>query len=354
MALSPCRCRFTEDVSGKADDGGVDIVSFGSDKPRRPPLRWLIVAGVVVLSAAVLAVTVVLFGDHRMPLVTPVSPSPSPSPTLPVETVGPPCVPVGWAQSPALVDPVAGLLVARVSAGPGTTLERCDRTAVDGPWTVVVRRSDGSLGRNGAVVTFPVGAPRAGRSVGVGGVIGRAEGGMVTWPVGGAYARIRGDLNRIELTAIAARTTVVAGRPVVRQPAGYAVLSAGPYRPPTIHEIRYGSAAVGEQEALGSGLTYTGVISGGGFEDQLYAARTDDGGLVHGRPAVVSHVFGGNATLAWEPAPGVVAYIGYSGSQLNDEAVAALRRLAERARALTSSEWRATNPETIDQINEPG
>lgn len=204
------------------------------------------------------------------------------------------------------------------------------------------------------MVTFPVGAPSVGHSVGVGGVIGKAEGGMVMWPVAGAYARIRGDLSEAELIAIAGRTTVVAGRPVVRQPAGYAVVSTGPYRPPTIHQIRYGSAWVGEQEALGNGLTYTGVTSGGGFEDQLYAAQTDDAGPVHGRQAVVSTVFGGNATLAWEPAPGIVAYLGYSGSQLDDEAVAALRRLAERSRALTSSEWRATNPQIIDQINEPG
>ncbi|RZU76578.1 hypothetical protein EV384_5243 [Micromonospora kangleipakensis] len=203
-------------------------------------------------------------------------------------------------------------------------------------------------------MTFPVGAPRVGRSVDVGGVIGRAEGGTVIWPVAEAYARIRGDLSEVELIAIAARTTVVAGRPIMHQPVGYVVLSRGPYRPPTIHEIRYGSAEVGEQEALGSGLTFTGVTSGGGFEDQLYAARADDGGLVHGRPAVVSHISGGNATLAWEPAQGIVAYVGYSGSQLDKEAIAALRRLAERARALTSSEWRATNPQIIDQINEPG
>ncbi|WP_406070420.1 hypothetical protein [Micromonospora sp. NBC_01638] len=249
---------------------------------------------------------------------------------------------------------MAGLLIDRVPAEVGSTLEQCDRTAVNGPWTVVVRRPDGSLGRSGAVVTFPVGAPKVGHSVGVGAVIGRAEGGMVEWPIAGAYARIRGDLSEAELIAIAARTTVVAGRPVVHQPAGYAVVSTGPHRSLTIHQVRYGSARVGEQEALGSGLTYTGVTSGGGFEDQLYAARTDDAGPVHGRQAVVSIELGGNATLAWEPAPGIVAYVGYSGPQLDEEAVAALRRLAERTRVLTSSEWRATNPQIIDQINEPG
>ncbi|MEH0973853.1 hypothetical protein V6U77_22260 [Micromonospora sp. CPCC 205546] len=204
------------------------------------------------------------------------------------------------------------------------------------------------------MVTFPVEAPRVGHSVGVGGVIGRAEDGMITWPIAGAYARIRGDLSEAELIAIAARTTIVAGRPVVRQPAGYAVVSSGPYRSPTDHQIRYGSARVGEQEALGTGMTYTGMTSGGGFEDQLYAARTEDAGSVRGRQAVVSLGFRGNATLAWEPAPGIVAYVGYSGPQPDEEAVAALRRLAEQTRALKSSEWRATNPQIIDQINEFG
>jgi hypothetical protein len=132
------------------------------------------------------------------------------------------------------------------------------------------------------------------------------------------------------------------------------VVSAGPYRPPALHEVRYGSGELAEQAALGNGLTYTGVISGGGFEDQLYAVHADGGGLVGGRPAVVSSVSGGNATLAWEPVPGVVAYVGYSGAELDDEAVAALRRLAGRVRTLTTAEWRAMNPQTFDQPGEPG
>jgi len=313
------------------------------------------VVGFIVLSAAVLAVTAVfVIGDHRAPgLATPTVASP----TVPARhTAGPPCLPVGWAQSPAVADPVAGLLIDRAAAGLGSNpgLERCDRTAVDGPWTVVVRRPDGSFGKHGAIVTFPVGAPTAARCVDVDGVIGKAESGMVTWPVAGAYARIRGDLGEAELIAIAARTTVVTGRPAVDPPVGYAVVSTGPYRPPTIHEARYSSAVVGATAALGDGLTYTGVTSGGGFEDQLYAVHTDNGGLVNGRPAVVSPVFGGNATLAWEPAPGVVAYVGYSGSPLDDNAIAALQRLAGQARALTGTEWQATHPQTIDQINEPG
>jgi hypothetical protein len=65
-------------------------------------------------------------------------------------------------------------------------------------------------------------------------------------------------------------------------------------------------------------------------------------------------VFGGNGTLAWEPTPGLVAYVGYSGAPLDDKAITALQRLAARARALTSTQWQAINPQTIDQTNDPG
>jgi hypothetical protein len=139
----------------------------------------------------------------------------------------------------------------------------------------------------------------------------------------------------------------------VDPPAGFTVVARGPYRSPAVHQLRYASAAVGEQAALGAGLTYTGVTSGGGFEDQLYAVPTTDGGLVHGRPSVVSSVSGGNATLAWEPAPGLVAYVGYSGGTPGAETVAALHRLATRTRALSHAEWRAAGPLTVDQTNEP-
>jgi hypothetical protein len=235
-----------------------------------------------------------------------------------------------------------------------STLDRYDRTAAGGPWTVVVRRTSGWLGHQGAVVTFPVGAPAGGQVVTVGTVSGKALPGTVVWPLDGAYARIRGDLGEPELVALAARTTVVAGRPSTRPPPGYVVVSTGPYRPPSIHETRYGTVSLGEQAALGSGLTYTGVASGGGFEDQLYATPTGPGGLVRGRPAVVSRVFGGNATLAWEPAAGTVAYVGYSGAELNAAAVAALQRLAMRTRPLSSTQWQSTRPQTADQTNEPG
>jgi hypothetical protein len=334
-----------------------DIVSFGSDKPPRLPPRRVIVGGVVVLSAAVLVVAGVVAsrGGGRTDGAAPAPASPA-LPVTPVapETIGPPCPPVGSAQRPTVAEAPAGLVIGQPRAGREGGLERCDRTAVDGPWTVVVRRRDGSLGRHGAVVTFPVNAPADGRGVRVGTASGTAESGSVVWPVAGAYARVRGDLAERELIAIAAGTTVAGGRPRVSAPAGYLVVSAGPYRPPVIHEVRYGSAEVGEGGALGGGLTYTGVLSGGGFEDQLYAVQTHNGGIIGGKPAVMSPVFGGNVTLAWEPSPGLVAYVGYSGAVADDQAVAALQRLAGKTRPLTGAEWQALHPSIADQTNDPG
>lgn len=328
-----------------------DVVTFGPDRPPRRPSRRLIVAGVVVLAAGTAIALAHRDGSAGPAVTSPAVSGPAmtgPAMTGPVAS----CRPTGPALGPAAAGAPAALAI---GCAAGASLDRRDSAAGRGPWTVVVRRDDGSLGRHGAVVTFPVPAPPpAADTVDVGGTPGKAGPGAVTWPVGGAYARVRGDLPQPVLVTIGAGTTIAAGRPAVRPPAGYAVAGGGPYRPPAIHEIRYGSAELGEQAALGGGLTYTGVVRGGGFEDRLYAAQGAAGGQVGGRPAVVSSVFGGNGTLAWEPAPGVVAYIGYSGAALSDGAVAALRRLAERSRPLDDEQWRATRPITVDQTNEPG
>jgi hypothetical protein len=318
-------------------DRDADVVSVGSSGLP----RWLIATG--LLAAAVLLVVALHDrGEPRSPAVVPASSTP--------------CPPLGSTQLPAVPDPVAGLLVEGPGGEPHRDLnqERCDRTAVDGPWTVVVRRPEGSLGRHGAVVTFPVAAPAPGRGVPVGGVPGTAGSGEITWPVAGAYARIRGDLDEATLIAIAARTTVAAGRPVVDPPAPHAVVSSGPYRAPAVHEVGYGSAEVGERAALGGGWIHTGITSGGGFEDRLFAARCVSGGAVHGRPSVVSGIRGGDGMLAWEPAPGLVALVGYGyGEQLDDDAVAALRRVAARTRPITGTEWQATGPVVVHQRNDP-
>jgi hypothetical protein len=315
-----------------------DIVSFGPDRPPRRPRRRLVVAGVVLtVVAAGTAAIVLRRGEEADPATPACRAAPAPSPDAEAAPAAP------------------AALIIDCAARPGVGLDRRDAAASRGPWTVVVRRSDGSLGRHGAVVTFPVaGPPDGATTVTVRGTAGKAGPGTVTWPVAGAFARVRGDLPQPVLIVIGTGTTIVAGRPAVNPPAGYTVAGSGPYRSPAVHEIRYGSTDLGEQDALGGGLTYTGVYRGGGFEDQLYATTVEDGGEVAGRPAVMSPVFGGNGTLAWEPAPGVVAYVGYSGAALDDRAVAALRRLAQRTRPLDDARWQATDPQTADQTNEPG
>ncbi|AVV47113.1 hypothetical protein C6376_43115 [Streptomyces sp. P3] len=302
----------------------------------------------VVSSAAIVLgiVTVVDEPDGRRP-----SAPGSPSAAAPSGSTFPhgPNAPVGAGQTPGLV--IAGVPLPR-----GATLIKRDRSAGAGPLTVVVRRSDasGSLGRHGAVVTFPVTAPSGGRAVRVGGVSGRALAREVVWPVAGSYARVRGDLPRSELIAVAAATRVESGRPHVDAPRGLSVAATGTLWPAQVNEARYRSHATGETDELSGGLTFTGVARCGGFEDALYAGGARPAGTVQGRPAVVTSAFGGNGALAWEPAPGVVAYVGYSGAQLDRGAVDALRRLAARTRLVSPAQWRSTGPSTSDQTNDLG
>jgi hypothetical protein len=337
----------------------VDVITFGPDKPRRPsrrPSRWPPRRAVVAGLAAVACVALLAAGIVAVRRDGDDQPGVQAAPASQAAPVSQPSRPAAGSTAAPCSSPLqmAGLVIDGVGK-PGSTIESCDTDAVNGPWSVVVRRPDGSLGLHGAVVTFPVGKPPGGLPVKVNGIAGLAGTGVVTWPLAKGYARVRGDLDQATLLAIAARTTVSARRPQVRPPAGYAVVWSGPYRATTIHEVRYGSGEVGEGEALGNGLTYTGLTNGGGgFEDQLYGQGSTPGGRVGGAPAVLSRVAGGNATLAWEVAPGMVAYIGYSGAALDDAAAAALLRLAERARLVSLADWWFSQPQTIRQVNEPG
>lgn len=234
------------------------------------------------------------------------------------------------------------------AASPGSTLDRWDKAADSGPWAVVVRRRDGALGRHSAVVTFPATGSAAGREVAVGGVTGRASPGEVSWPVAGAHARIRGDLQASVLVAIASAMRVEAGRPAVRPPAGYTVVSEGPYRSRHIREVRYEGSRF---EGLG-GLVYTGVADLGGFEDQLYTMSVTNCGAVRGRPAVASTVGGGNGTLAWEVAPGLVGYLGLSSAPVEGPVLGAMYRLTNRTRIIDDRGWRATRPQVVGQRND--
>ncbi len=148
---------------------------------------------------------------------------------------------------------------------------------------------------------------------------------------------------------IAAATRIVAGRPVVQAPAGYTVVGQGPYRPVHIRDARYGGARF-KSTVLG-GLVSAGVASVVGFEDQLYTRPLASFGVVQGQPAVVTPVIGGNGAVAWQPTPGQIAYVGYSGSDLTGSVLEAIYCLAEHSRTINDRQWRATNPIIIDQPN---
>jgi hypothetical protein len=133
--------------------------------------------------------------------------------------------------------------------------------------------------------------------------------------------------------------TVEDGKPHVPALDGFAAATPVPYDPPLVHEMRYATRDLGQEGELGNGLVFTGVMSGASFESLAFESHPNAAGLVRGKPALLSTVPGGNGTLAWESAPGGVAYIGYSGSAIHPGAVEALRALANRARFLLPAQW---------------
>ncbi len=89
-------------------------------------------------------------------------------------------------------------------------------------------------------MTYPASATdfaNTGARIRVGSTTGVSGHGFVLWPLGNGHARVRGDLPKTDLVHIAELTTVVAGRPQVRPPAGFRVITHSPYRLPLIHEI---------------------------------------------------------------------------------------------------------------------
>jgi hypothetical protein len=306
-----------------------------------------LVIGAVVVLAAVATGTALVTGRLSGPDAAPwpdASESVAPTPPVTDEPLVRDCDGTTFTQVPA--GRAAALLFDGLPTTP-TALAVRDRAEGRGPWAVVVRRLDGGLGWGGAVVTFPVSAVTGGRVVRVGRVAGRAVGGSVVWPIAGRHARTRGDLPGAQLRRLAALTSVVRGRPVVDVPAGYRVVSTGSYQPPVIREARYSSGELGVASAFGDGLTSTGVLRGGGFEDQLYARDGRSTPQVDGRQAMFTTVVGGDAAVAWEPAPGIVAYVLYSGARDDFRARSVLRQLAARACVVDVAQWEAVRPQTV-------
>lgn len=257
--------------------------------------------------------------------------SPTISPPIPIETLGALAID-GPPDSPA-------------------TLERRNPSADTGPRSVVVRRDDGDLGFASAVVTYLSGETEPTDST----VVTDPSSGITTVSVlrPGGRVVVRGtSLSDEELVAIAVATTIESGQPVVIiSPSleSFAVVADSPTSPPRIRQVRYGCESLGEP-SLG-GLCYTGLASSAGFENALYKSGFEQGPRVHDQPSVLSSVGGGNATLAWELQPGVIVFVGYSGTELGEEQVAALGRLADRATLISPDEWSATQPQIVIQAN---
>ena len=216
-----------------------------------------------------------------------------------------------------------------------------------GPWSLVIRASDGHFGVHGAVVTYPAGNTRSG-------VLSTRHGGVwnpgfrtLVFPLGTSQAQIVGDLGLATLESLAARVAVVNGRPHFGGLDGFAAERAISFRSPVVHEMRYGAVDLGQQEALGKGLVFTGVTWAGSFESLAFESHAKPAGAVRLRPAIYSSALGGSGTLAWESAPGEVTYVGYSGSATGPEAIEALRALADKGKALSPAQWEARNPAQV-------
>lgn len=265
----------------------------------------------------------------------------------------------GLAQQIAESQPTAapgGLAIASVGSinesYQHSTLVRSDPEAASGPYSVVVRRVDGSLGSASAVVTYTAGKTGAEEEI----VTNPSTGvSTLSTPTTGGRIQVRGvSLSNNEVRAVAMAATIIDGSPVVDLPASldmFSVVAEGSQRPAMISEARYGCDALGEEQALGA-LCYTGVATSLGFEDAVYRGDFEPGPPVAGHASVISKIGGGNATLAWEPRPGVIAYVGYSGNDFGDDQLVALARLANRATFLSPEEWSATEPQVVIQTNQ--
>lgn len=259
-----------------------------------------------------------------------------------------PDVPIGPESLKRCRVQLGGLALGEDLRVPGATTEIWDCDALTkGPWSVVIRAGDGSFGVKGAVVTFPSGTA-GDDSAPVGKPVATPPGGrlypgtqLLVWPLAGSNAEILGDVGLApsQLADLAMQVTVVDGRPHFSGLDGFTAEAPTTYRPPLVHEIRYGTRELRQESALGTGEVWTGVTTGASFEFELLAVHAEPRGFVRGKPAIYSNDPGMNWTLAWESAPGEVTYIGYSGTTRGTKAVEALRALADKGTALTPARW---------------
>jgi hypothetical protein len=305
-----------------------------------PPARSSGLTLVGLLAGAVLAA--VLLGQVAGPNPVPRPPTAvAPTNASELPTTHEPDIPTGVESPKPCVVHVGGLTLGDHLQVPGTALERWDCDAPSGPWSVVIRAAAGHFGVKSAVVTFPIdhvlsAVPST-----------RLQGGMwnpgvqrLTWPLAGSHAQIVGDLGQATLENLAMRVTVEAGRPHLAAMDGFVAAVTTTYDSPVIHEMRYETSDLGQQGKLGDGLVYTGVRLGAILESLAFEDHAKPAGFVRGKPAIFSEGLAGNGTLAWEPALGEVAYIGFSGPATRAVvAIETLRALADKGRPLTPAQW---------------
>ena len=85
----------------------------------------------------------------------------------------------------------------------------------------------------------------------------------------------------------------------------------------------------------------------------MYALSATDVGWVHSQPAVAATMAGDSRTVAWEVAPGTVAYLAYSGTE-TDQVIDVLRQLAGQSRPLCGKQWQANAAQRSRQRNDFG
>ncbi len=262
-------------------------------------------------------------------------------------------------QHPALVIPPEVSIEtvgALVLTGPGADggpphgfIERVDSSASEGARSIVLRPDDGRLGSGSIVITAgddpiahtPAPSPPASDTIST---VLEGRDGQLTVRATGIPPK--------DVADIARNAGTVDGEPSVRLPghlSTYRVVSAATTRPPIIREARYGCDELGE--ATLGGLCFTGLATAAGFEDALYAVGFAPGPMVKGQPTVYSRSIIASGVLAWEPQPGVIAFVGYSGAGNADDAATALARLAERTTIIDSAKWRSLDPQAGGQTN---
>jgi len=262
--------------------------------------------------------------------------------------------PIGVESLKRCLVPLGALTLGDHLRIPGWAIERWDCDALTlGPWSVVIRASDGHFAAKSAVVIYPFPGQAGQFDTPVAepqGATWNSQSRSLVWPINEGYnAKIVGDLGRRRLADLATRITVQQGRPHFSPVDGLAATTPTTYRPPAVHEISYQSVDLGQEGRLGTGEVWTAVMSGAGVEAQGFEDGARPAGLVRGKPAIFTanpyppryaNATGHNSgALVWESAPDEVTCIGFESPATTEEAIEALRGLADKDTVLSPAQW---------------